>query len=74
MKIQNEIQSMHWHNFQVIIMVLINYRPSLVPLDLTNLDSGLIKEIHYFVLDDMNHDTLFVQHVFMLHWSHQLVF
>jgi hypothetical protein len=69
-KIQNEVQSMHWHNFQVTILVLIRYQPSLVLHDLINLDSSLIKEVHYFVLDDTSHDTLFVQHDFMLHWSH----
>jgi hypothetical protein len=69
-KIQNDVQSMHWHNFQVTILVLIRYRPSLILHDLINLDSSLIKEVHYFVLYDTSHDTLFVQHVFMLHWSH----
>jgi hypothetical protein len=61
---------MHWHNFQVTILVLISYQPSFIPHDLTNLDSGLIKEVHYIILDDISHDTLFVQHAFMFHWSH----
>jgi hypothetical protein len=61
---------MHWHNFQVTILVLISYQPSFVPHDLTNLDSGLIKEVHYFVSDDTSHDTFFVHHAFMLHWNH----
>jgi len=54
----------------MIIMVPINYQPSFVPFDLTNPAFGLIKDVHYFVPDDMNHNTLFVQHVLMLHWSH----
>jgi len=65
MKIQNEVQSMHWHNFQVKIFVQISYERN--PLvDLTNLDS-IIKEVHYYVSDDPSHDSLFVQHAFMFH-------
>ncbi len=52
------------------IIVLISYRPSFIPHDLTNSDFGLIKEVQYIVSDDTNHDTLFVQHAFMFHWSH----
>jgi hypothetical protein len=69
MKFQNKEQNMHWHNFQAIL-VFINYQPNLIPHDLTNPDSGLIKEVHYFVSNDTSHDTLFVQHAFMFHWSH----
>jgi hypothetical protein len=61
---------MHWHNFQVTIIVFISYQPSFVPHDPINLDSGLIKEVHYFVLNDTSHDTFFVPHVFMLQWNH----
>jgi hypothetical protein len=53
---------MHWHNFQVNVLVLISYQPNFVPHDRTNLDSGLIKEVHYFVSDDTSHDTFFVHH------------
>ncbi len=63
MKIQNKIQNMHCHNFQVTILVFISYWPSLIFHDLTNPNFGLIKEVHYFVSYDTNHDTLFVQHV-----------
>jgi hypothetical protein len=30
----------------------------------------VIKEVNHYVLDDIVHDTLFVQHVFMLRWQH----
>ncbi len=30
----------------------------------------MIKEVHYYVSNDPMHDTLLVQHVFMLHWCH----
>ncbi len=32
--------------------------------------SRLIKEVHYFISDDKEHDTLYVQHCFMLLWEH----
>jgi hypothetical protein len=28
----------------------------------------IIKEKHFYILDDKEHDTLFVQHCFMMHW------
>ncbi len=68
MKIQNEIQNMHWHNFQVNILVHINYclNPKYNP---TKPSSKVLKEVHYYVFDDNNHDNLFVQHAFGLHWD-----
>jgi hypothetical protein len=62
LKVQNEIQSMHWHNNQITILVHITYRLNLEPL--------LLKEFHYYVSDDKTHDSLFVQHCFMLNWEH----
>jgi hypothetical protein len=66
MKIQNEVQSMNRHNFQVNTPVHISYRHnfSINPIDA---NSSIIKEVHYYVFDDPNHDFLYVQHVFMLH-------
>jgi hypothetical protein len=66
MRIQNEIQNMHWHNFQVNILVHITYHRN-PGHDGTDLDSPLLKEIHYYVSNDTSHDSLFVQHAFMLH-------
>ncbi len=59
MKIQNEVQIMQWHNFQVNILVHINYQHN--PLaNHTNQDFIIIKEVHYNVYDDPSHDSLFV--------------
>ena len=69
LKIQNEIQSMHWHNEQITILVHITYK--LNPnWSLENDEPLLLKEIHYYVCDDKTHDSLFVQHYFRLNWSH----
>ncbi len=67
MKVQNEIQSMHWHTFQVSILIHITYQ-----LDPSYIGSGpkdLLKDVHYYVFNDISHDQLFVQHCFMLHWN-----
>jgi hypothetical protein len=69
LKIQNEIQSMHWHNEQISILVHITYR--LNPnWNSENEELFLVKEIHYYLSDDRTHDSLFVQHYFLLNWNH----
>jgi hypothetical protein len=35
--------------------------------DLAIPKSKLLNEVHYYVSNDSNHDTLFVQHAFLLH-------
>jgi hypothetical protein len=71
LKVQNEIQSMHWHNDQVTILVHIAYQ--LNPgWTLENQELLLNKEVHYYILDDRTHDSLFVQHCFLLNWNHVL--
>ena len=69
MKIQNEIQSMHWCSDQISILVHISFR--LNP-DWTSDGSEpyLLKEVHYYISDDKQHDSLYIQHAFMLHWNH----
>ena len=59
-KEQNEIQSMHWWSNQVTIFVHITYYRS---------QGEIQKVVHFFISDDKKHDTLFVQHCFMLHWG-----
>ena len=59
-KEQNEIQSMHWHSSQVSILVHITYIKKA---------GDIIKTVHFFISDDTIHDTLFVQHCFMLHFG-----
>ena len=58
-KEQNEIQSMHWFNFQVTILVQITY--------VRTLSDKVEKFIHFWISDDKLHDTLFVQHCLCLH-------
>lgn len=59
-KEQNEIQSMHWHTDQVTLFVHITYRRKAE-------DDTVIKEVHFYVSDDKAHDTVFVQHCFLMH-------
>ena len=68
MKIQNETQSMHWRSQQVLILVHIAYR--LNPnWSNENNEPLLLKEVHYYVSDDKVHDSLYVQHCFLMHWN-----
>jgi hypothetical protein len=69
LKVQNEIQSMHWHNDQVTILVHITYRLNLA-WTLENEEPLLNKEVHYYISDDRTHDSLYVQHCFLLNWKH----
>jgi hypothetical protein len=67
-QIQNEIQSMHWFSHQVTILVHLTYRKNPFPDPLLE-GSEWIKESHFYVSDDKEHDTLFVQHCLLLHWN-----
>jgi hypothetical protein len=69
LKVQNEIQSMHWHNDQITILVHIKYRPN-PAWRIENAEPLLVKEIHYYISDDKTHDSLYVQKCFMLNWEH----
>jgi hypothetical protein len=64
MKVQEEIQSMHWRSTQISILVLITYRVNPIIHE-----SRFLKDVNYFVYVDTNHDTLYVQHALMLHWD-----
>lgn len=58
-KEQNEIQSMHWYSSQVTILVHINY--------VRDEADKVLKNIHFYISDDKEHDTLFVQHCLQVH-------
>lgn len=58
-KEQNEIQSMHWYCSQVTILVHITY--------VRDEAENVLKFIHFYISDDKEHDTLFVQHCLQLH-------
>jgi hypothetical protein len=68
MKVQEEIQSMHWRSTQISILVMITYRVN-PAFDSSVHESRLLKNVHYYVSDDGTHDTLYVQHAFKLHWE-----
>ena len=66
---QNEIQSEHWFNFQLTILVHITYQ---VNSDWNPLDpqsKRLHTDYNYYISDDRVHDSLFVQHCLTLHWK-----
>jgi hypothetical protein len=67
MKVQNEVQSMHWHSSQVTILVHITYfrNPEYNAEDSESKE--ILKEVHYYVSDEKEHDSIFVQHAFRLH-------
>ena len=65
-EIQNEVQSMHWHSYQVSILVHITFRHNL-DLDPYNEDTFILTEYHFYITDDKNQDSKFVQHCFGLH-------
>jgi hypothetical protein len=61
----NEVQEMHWHSFQLTILVHNCYRWN--PTYIANKNCGenkLFTEYHYFISDDVEHDALFMQHYF----------
>jgi len=63
--VQNEIQDMHWFSFHITIMVHITYRRN-KDFDLIEHESKILKDIHYYISNENEHDTFFVQHVFKL--------
>ena len=65
-KWQNEVQSQHWFNFQVTILVHISFR---IHPEWDGLDpqTRLLTEYHFYISDDKSHDNQFVQHCFSLH-------
>jgi hypothetical protein len=66
--VQNEIRDMHWYSFQITILVHITYRIN-HGYDPIHLESKILKKVHYYILDEKEHDTLFVQYAFVLNWK-----
>ncbi len=60
----NEIQTQHWYNFHITILIHLTWRINL------NFNVGddektrVIIEYHFYILDDRNDDNLFIQHCF----------
>ena len=66
---QREIQSEYYHSDQVSIFVHVLYRHAhaiIYSRDSTPQSRDVIKEYHFYVGDDHEHDMLFVQHYFGL--------
>jgi hypothetical protein len=76
----NEVQSLHWNSTSVAILVMVIYRhahPSLdvdvdgvTPIESSPGEPKVVKEYFYFVSDDTNHDSVFVDHAFFMFLSH----
>jgi len=58
-EVQNEVQSMHWHNYQVSILVYITWMQNPNP-DPNDASSRTIMKYHFYVSDDKQHDSYFV--------------
>ena len=68
-KEQNEVQSQHWYNFQLTILVHITYTVN-PDYDVADPKSKKrLTEYYYYISDDPKHDSLFVQHCLNLHWT-----
>jgi hypothetical protein len=67
-EVQNEVQSMHWHSYQVTILVHImcvrNPHPN--PDDESTQN---IMTYHFYISDDKLHDSYFVQNCLQLYWD-----
>ncbi|GAQ89961.1 hypothetical protein KFL_005820050 [Klebsormidium nitens] len=62
---QDEIQSMHWHSDQITILVHITYRHKQLEIDgveSTAENRQIARETVFYISDDKQHDTHFVQH------------
>ena len=59
---------MHWHSYQISILVHITYvrNPHRDPHDDSTRN---ITSYHFYISDDMKHDSYFVQHCLLLHWE-----
>lgn len=68
-QVQDEMQSMHWHSFQITLLVDITYCHNLNQ-DPHDEDSFILIDYRFYILDDRKHDYEFVQHCFKLHWCY----
>ena len=67
-EVQNEVQSMHWHSYHISILVHITYVRNPNP-DVDDESTRNITTYHFYISDDMKHDSYFVQHCLSLHWE-----
>jgi hypothetical protein len=57
---------MHWHSQLITILVYITYMWN-PEYDEQVPESRILKETHYYVSDEKEHDSLYVQYAFKLH-------
>lgn len=82
--VQNEIQSQHWDNKQVTLLIHVTYRHredaesieatvglpvKAARVSAQDTSRDIIADYHFYISDDNNHDTLFVQHCMDQHWE-----
>jgi hypothetical protein len=67
-KVQNEVQSMHCHSYQITILVHKMWVRNPNP-DLEDESTRSIMTYHFYISDDKLHDSYFVQHCLLLHWD-----
>jgi len=58
---------MHWFSFQITILVHIMFQWN-KDFDIVELGFRILKEIHYYIYDENEHDILSIQHAFILQW------
>jgi hypothetical protein len=67
-EIPNEMQSMHWHNYQITILVHICWMQKL-NTNHDDLNSCILMKYHFYILDAKSHDNYFFQNCLVLHWQ-----
>ena len=67
-KVQNKVQSMHWHSYQVTILVYIMWvkSPNSNPEEES---TRSIMAYHFYIFDNKLYESHFVQHCLLLHWD-----
>jgi hypothetical protein len=67
-EVQNEVQSMHWHSYQVTILVHISWIRNAHP-DPDDESTKNIMQYHFYISDDKKDGSYFVQHCLEMHWD-----
>jgi len=70
-EIQNEVQSMHWPNYQISILVHISFHHNLAPNPYDE-NLRILIEYHFYILDNRKHNSKFVQYYFKLHLQYMV--
>ncbi len=65
----NEIQTHHWHNFQITILVHLTWRINHNFSVGNDEKTRMITKYHFYISNDCIHDNRFVQHCFRWHWT-----